>query len=99
MWENFTFSFNKAGHHDVKAGGEYLHTLQTYHVCNSCVGQYDAQGGATPANVEALFPNLYDADTWNISALNPIVRRYSLGVGEYGEYNRTRVHIRPSRVA
>jgi hypothetical protein len=69
------------GRHDVKVGGEYMHTLSHIFFGNGIQGTIDAQGGPVPANVEDLFPAWNDWRTWNLAALNPIVRSYSLAFG------------------
>ena len=40
------------------------------------------QGGPVPANIEQLFPVWNDISTWNLNALAPITRSYTLGVGK-----------------
>lgn len=51
--------------------------------CNRCGGEIDARGRPIPANLEALFPDPSNADTWNLAALSPIVRFYTIGVGTF----------------
>ena len=46
------------------------------------MGIYDAMGGPIPSNIEQLFPVWNDISTWNLAALSPIVRSYTLGVGQ-----------------
>jgi hypothetical protein len=81
--DDFTYSFTKAGRHDLKLGGEYIYAISWIFSCRSCMGQIDAQGGPIPANIEDLFPVWNDASTWNVAALSPIVRRYAIGVGNF----------------
>ena len=50
------------------------------------MGIYDASGGAVPANIESLFPVWNDVSTWNLAALSPLVRTYTLGVGQMKQY-------------
>ena len=45
------------------------------------------QGGAIPANIEQLFPVWNDISTWNLNALSPIARFYSLAVGDFESNN------------
>jgi Carboxypeptidase regulatory-like domain/TonB dependent receptor len=84
--DNMTLSFSKAGRHDVKVGAEYFYQQNPVFLCNRCMGIYDAQGGPVPANIEALFPVWNDVSTWNLAALSPIVRSYTLGVGQMKQY-------------
>ena len=79
--DDFTYSFNKAGRHDLKLGGEYLNQLNWATLCNECIGHYNAQGGPIPANIEDLFPVWNDVTTWNLAAISPIVRTFTQGLG------------------
>jgi hypothetical protein len=81
--DDFTFSYTAKGRHDLKAGGEWLRQVDDGSNCQVCMGQVDARGGAAPANIQALFPDAFDADTWNLAAISPLVRTYSIGVGNY----------------
>ena len=47
------------------------------------MGVIDARNGPTPANIEALFPDAFNADTWNLAAISPLVRTYDIGVGDF----------------
>ncbi len=80
--DNMTLSFDKAGRHDVKLGGEAGYQANPVFLCNRCMGILDAQGGAIPANIEQLFPVWNDISTWNLAALSPLARSYTLGVGD-----------------
>jgi len=55
--DDFTYSFDKSGRHDVKMGGEYYRTYDPVWHCTWCQGVYDATGGAPPANIEQIFPS------------------------------------------
>jgi hypothetical protein len=81
--DDFTFAFVKGGRHDVKTGGEFIDDRSPIFLCINCGGQLDAQGGAIPANIEALFPVYNDVSTWNLNALAPISRFYQLAVGDF----------------
>ena len=81
--DDLTVSYNRGGRHDMKVGGEYLYDFTWMFVCNRCNGLLDAQGGAIPANIESLFPNLMDVSTWNYASLSSITRKYVLGVGSW----------------
>src|SRR5882762_711961 len=46
------------------------------------MGIIDARQGTVPANIESLFPDPWNADTWNLAAISPNVRTYTIGVGQ-----------------
>jgi carboxypeptidase family protein/TonB-dependent receptor-like protein len=77
---SLTTSYDARGRHDVKIGGElFLHQHYTNN-CTQCMGIIDARGGPAPANIESLLPDAFNADTWNLAAISPLVRRYTLGI-------------------
>jgi hypothetical protein len=80
--DDFTFSYDAAGRHDLKVGGEYLHLLDETRNCRYCGGLITARGGPRPANIEALFPDAFNADTWNLAAISSITTLYTLGVSD-----------------
>jgi hypothetical protein len=80
--DDFTLSYNARGRHDMRAGGEYLFDNGVTNNCSRCMGNIDARGGNIPANIEALFPDPFNADTWNLAALSPITRRYTVGTAD-----------------
>ncbi|MFN0141830.1 MAG: TonB-dependent receptor domain-containing protein, partial [Mycobacterium sp.] len=80
---DYTTSFNAAGRHDMKVGGEYIWMTSWMVFCNSCMGIFDAQGGPLPSNIQDLFPVWNDANTWNMAAISPLIRRYQLGIGDF----------------
>jgi hypothetical protein len=80
--DDFTISYDAGGRHDLKAGGEYLHFVDNTRNCNRCGGVITANGGARPANIEALFPDAFNADTWNLAAISNITTRYTVGVSD-----------------
>jgi hypothetical protein len=67
----------------MKTGGEYLQYRDYGHSCRRCMGVIDARGGPLPSNIEDLFPDPFNADTWNLAAISPIVRTYDVGVGDF----------------
>ena len=81
--DDFTYSYDARGRHDLKIGGEFLHRHQIQDNCRQCMGTIDARGGPTPANLEALFPDPFNVDTWNLTAISSITRSYSIGVGDF----------------
>ena len=75
--DDFTTSYEMAGRHDVKMGGEYFRFFNDFRWCLRCMGVIDALGaGAAPSNAElaAMFPVWNDASTWNVAPLLPITR-------------------------
>ena len=85
--DDFTFSYDARGRHDLKAGGEFLRRHQIQANCRQCMGMIDAtQTARLPiagAASQALFPDPFNADTWNLAAISPLVRTYSIGVGDF----------------
>jgi hypothetical protein len=43
--DDFTYSYDAKGHHDLRAGGEYLHLLDNTRNCNQCGGVATVNGG------------------------------------------------------
>jgi len=80
--DDFTYSYDARGRHDLKLGGEYLHLLDNTRNCNRCGGVITANNGAVPSNIEALFPDAFNADTWNLAAISSITTRYQVGVSD-----------------
>ena len=79
--DDFTFSANMAGRHDIRTGGEYLRYLMWHDWCNFLRGNLIADNGPVPANIEQLFPVWNDPSTWNLAALSPITREYRTSFG------------------
>jgi hypothetical protein len=86
--DDFTFSYDARGRHDLKAGFDVVITIDDGNNCQACMGVIDARNGPVPTNIEALFPDPFDADTWNLAAISPLVRTYSIGVGDYATHDR-----------
>jgi len=81
--DDFTYSYDAGGRHDLRLGGEFLHRHQIQANCRQCMGTVAATNGPRPANLEALFPDPFNADTWNLSAISSLTRSYSIGVGDF----------------
>ena len=83
--DDFTFSYDARGRHDLRAGAEYLDRNQIQANCRQCGGVIDARGGPRPpdAQLQAIFPDAFNVDTWNLAALSPITRSYVIGVGDF----------------
>jgi len=81
MRNDFLTSYEAGGRHDLKIGGDYIRNRFNLLICRDCVGIYDLRSGRPPANLEELFPVSNDPDTWNVDALLPNARSYTLGIG------------------
>jgi hypothetical protein len=78
--DNFTFSYDARGRHDLKTGGEFmLEEIYTSN-CTQCMGVIDARNGPLPGNLEQLLPDPFDVDTWNLAGISAVTRRYTLGI-------------------
>jgi hypothetical protein len=83
--DDFTYGFNAKGRHDVRTGGEYLFKDVIAVNRRQNMGLIDARGGPLPsaAQLQAWFPDAFNADTWNLAAISPLVRSYTIGVGNF----------------
>jgi hypothetical protein len=93
--DDFTYSYDAKGRHDLRLGGEFLHRHQIQDNCRQCMGTIQANSVAapTPAQMQAWFPDPFNADTWNLAAISPFVSSYSIGVGDFN------VHLRSKKFA
>jgi hypothetical protein len=91
--DDFTFSYEASGRHDLKAGFDAVVMIDDGNNCQACMGNIDARGVANgvaipaPAQLQAWFPDPWNADTWNLAAISPWVRTYSIGVGDYATHD------------
>jgi hypothetical protein len=74
--DDFTFSFVRGGRHTLKAGAEYLDQTVIDRRCVRCEGELDVTNGPIPANIESLFPDVFDVSTWNLAPLSPLAVRW-----------------------
>jgi hypothetical protein len=83
--DDFTYSYEARGRHDLRAGAEYLKRHQIQANCRNCMGIIDARGGPAPtlAQLTAWFPDWTNVDTWNLAAISPLVRTYTIGIGDF----------------
>jgi hypothetical protein len=87
--DDFSHAYDFRGRHDLRAGFEFVDHFEDSLNCNQCGGTIDARGtfnGATipsPAQLQAWFPDPFNADTWNFAAISPWVRTYTIGIGEF----------------
>ena len=80
--DDFTLSYEAKGRHDLKTGGEYLYFQDDTRNCNQCGGTITANLGPAPANIQDLFPDPFNADTWNLAAISSITSNYQVGVSD-----------------
>ncbi len=83
--DDFTYSYDAQGRHDLRLGGEFLHRHQIQDNCRQCMGTVQANAIAAPTadQMQAFFPDPFNADTWNLAAISPWVTSYSIGVGDF----------------
>ncbi len=69
--DDYTTSFNMKGRHDVKTGAEYIRFYNNFIWCLRCDGVINATAGSAPsaALIQQMFPNVYDASTWNTAPI------------------------------
>ncbi len=73
---DLSFTSTKGGRHTVKIGAEYLYTEVSDIRCVRCEGSLDATGGPVLVPMERIFPDLFDATTWNLDLVSPISIRW-----------------------
>jgi len=80
--DDFSLSYEAVGMHALRVGGEILDHREHTNKCDRCMGQITANGGPIPdpATLQAIFPDPFNVDTWNLAALSPITTRYAVGV-------------------
>ena len=83
--DDFSYSFAKGGRHTLKLGGEYIYMIAFNNQCLRCLGTLDATGGPVPANIESLFPDLFNVSTWNLTPLSPISKTWRQSFGPIGD--------------
>ena len=83
--DDFTYSYDAKGRHDLRLGGEWLNRNQIQDNCRQCMGTVSANSIAAPtaAQMQAWFPDPFNADTWNLAAISPWVTTYDIGVGDF----------------
>ena len=94
MRDDFTFSYDARGRHDLKAGGEFVRHYEDSENCNNCGGSDRRQQRhhSAPTSLQAIFPDPFNVDTWNLAALSPYTRTYTIGIGEFP------LSVRPAEV-
>jgi hypothetical protein len=100
--DDFSFSYDWRGRHDLRTGGEFLRRHQIQANCRQCMGTVAANargprpgepGSLVPTPLPVLFPDAFNADTWNLAAISPLVTTYSVGLGDFD------VHMVSQKVA
>jgi hypothetical protein len=100
--DDFTIAFDAKGRHDLRTGGEILRRHQIQANCRQCMGTVAANqrgprpglpGSLVSTPLPELFPDPFDADTWNLAAISPLVSTYSIGLGDFD------VHMVSQKVA
>jgi Carboxypeptidase regulatory-like domain/TonB dependent receptor len=87
--DDFSLSYTAKGRHDMRLGAEYVRHFEDSLNCNQCGGNIDARGTfngqAIPSAdlMAQIFPDQFNADTWNLSLLSPWVRTYTIGIGNF----------------
>jgi hypothetical protein len=80
--DDFSLNYEAAGRHDLRAGGEFLYHHEMSANCTRCRGSYDARNGPRPSvpNMQAWFPDPFNVDSWNLAAISPLVRTFTIGI-------------------
>ena len=83
--DDLTYSYDAAGRHDLRLGGEYLNRHQIQANCRQCSGDMRANALPLPsaAVLQSWFPDPFDVDSWNLRAISPWITTYSIGVGDF----------------
>jgi len=86
--DDFTYSYDLHGRHDLRAGGEFVDHYEDSLNCNRCGGEINARtfnvnSPGAAALLQSWFPDPFNADTWNLAALTPFVQTYTIGIGEF----------------
>lgn len=81
--DDFMYSYDGGGHHDVRVGFEFVRHFEDSENCALCASAIDARGGPVPDNIEALFPDPFNVDTWNLAGISSITRNVTIGVGTF----------------
>jgi Carboxypeptidase regulatory-like domain/TonB dependent receptor len=86
--DDFSTSYQAAGAHALKVGGEFLYHDEFTRNCLWCMGELTANSAAIPAPavLQSIFPDPFNVDSWNLNALSSITTRYKVGVST-GKFN------------
>jgi hypothetical protein len=85
--DDLSYSYDAKGHHDLRMGGEFIYHTEESANCTQCRGAYTATGRPaglptipTPAQMQAWFPDPFNANTWDLNAINPWVTNFNIGI-------------------
>jgi len=89
--DDFTTSYEAKGRHNLKIGGEYLYMVQGSGNCRNCsniITANLASPNTLPLPLDQYLgagpgQDLYDASTWNLNAISPLIRRTTVGIGPF----------------
>ena len=83
--DDFTFSYNAAGRHDLKVGADWVKNSFWLLICRDCTGIYDMDLGPIPNSTTfaSSFPQWDNPQTWKLDQFIPITRRYTQGIGDF----------------
>ena len=71
------------------SGADVVVMVDSGNNCQSCMGIVDARNARpSAAELTAWFPDPWNADTWNMNAISPLILTYSNGVGNYATQDR-----------
>ena len=90
--DDLTVLFSMGGRHEMKVGGEFFHNNTNVFWWQNGDGTLTANGGPVPANIEQLFPNQYDARTWNMAGLSKVSVRWNQSFGEHTFDNPVKIY-------
>ena len=86
--------YDARGRHDLKAGVRLPSIMvDDGNNCQACMGNIDRTRRSTARRCRVRhssrrwFPDPWNADTWNLAAISPWVRTYSIGVGDYATHD------------
>ena len=93
--DDFTYSYDAGGRHDLRMGGEFLDRHQIQANCRQCSGDMRANALPLPSTavLQSWFPDPFNVDTWNLAAVSPWVTTYAIGVGDFN------VHLYSKKIA
>jgi hypothetical protein len=74
--DNFNFSYNAKGAHNLKIGGNYLHIQDPVFICNNCMGQLKFSGN--PSGPLAIIPGVGNLATPTDGSLESLFPQGSL---------------------
>ena len=91
--DDFTLSYDAAGRHDLKVGGEYLHLLDNTRNCNQCGGVITANGRAGSGEHRGALPGCVQRRHLEPGGdLSTITTRYPVGVSDSSAF-LTPIHM------